>query len=191
MQTGVNMTDSIEFWHAEHRSFSRLLDVFEKQLSAFHTGERPDYDLMLDIISYLRYFPDQFHHPREDVAFARLVVHDPALQPVINRLLQEHRVIAAAGEELLTLLSEAVQGSVMPREKVEAAAATYLVYYRYHISKEETQIMPRAAQLLTASDWTAVARATAPGPDPLFGAQSADRYRELRRQIALEAGEVR
>lgn len=180
------MSEPIDFWHAEHRSFERLLDIFEKQLSAFHAGARPDYDLMLDIVSYLRYFPDRHHHPREDVAFARLVVHDETALPVVKRLLQEHRVVATVGEELLGLLSDAIAGSVVPREKVEALAATYLVYYRHHIAKEEAEIMPRAGKLLTASDWAAVARAVPSGPDPIFGEQSDDRYRELRRQIALE-----
>ena len=183
------MSEPIKYWHLEHRGFLRLLEVFERQLAGFHAGARPDYDLMLDIVTYLRYFPDRHHHPREDVAFARLTAQDPALQATINRLLQEHRVIAAAGEDLRTLLADAQAGAMVPREKLEAAAATYLVYYRHHIAKEESEIMPLAAKMLTAADWAAVANAAPSGSDPLFGDAADERYRELRRQIALETGE--
>ena len=100
------MADATAMWHAEHADYSRLLDVVEEEVSAFHEGRRPDYSLMLDAVSYLRHFPDRFHHPREDVAFARLVQRDPSRELPINRLLQEHRVIAAAGEELLKRLTE-------------------------------------------------------------------------------------
>ena len=47
--------------------------------------------------------------------------------------------------------------------------------------------MPRAAELLTEEDWAAVAATVPPGPDPLFGDDVEARFRELRRQIAIEA----
>ena len=84
------MADPIAVWHADHVSFTRLLDLLEKQVAAFHEGERANYELMRDIVCYLRHFPDRFHHPREDVAFARLVERAPGMQLPINRLLQEH-----------------------------------------------------------------------------------------------------
>jgi len=183
------MSDTIALWHAEHKHFARLLDLLEQQVTAFHADDGPNYDLMLDVVSYLRYFPDRFHHPREDVAFARLGKRDPALKPLIDRLLQEHRVLAAAGTELLAYLQQVVDDVVVERAKVEAAAATYLVYYRRHLALEDRDIVPRAEQLLTPQDWEAVVAAIPRGADPLFGENFEERYRELRRQIALTAPE--
>ena len=84
----------------------------------------------------------------------------------INRLLQEHRVIARAGDELLRMLNDVADEAVVLREDVETAVATYLVYYRHHLATEEREIMPRAATLLTAQDWSAVAAAAPVGRDP-------------------------
>jgi len=177
------MAETIALWHAEHVNFSRLLDLLEAQVASFHEGESPDYDLLLDIVEYLREYPDHYHHPREDVAFARLIEHDPKLRLPINRLLQEHRVIAAAGHELQTRLNEIVDGAMVPRASVEAAAVTYLAYYRHHLATEEREILPRAAALLTPQDWAAVDSAAPVGPDPLFGAAPEERYRALYRLI--------
>jgi len=181
------MTDLAAIWHAEHANLARLLDLLEKQVAAFHVGEQPNYDLMLDVVYYLRHYPDQVHHPQENVAFARLLERDPAMKSQIDRLMQEHRVLAAAGETLLAHLDAVVADALEPRSIVEAAAATYLAYYRQHLASEEKDVIPRAAELLTAQDWAAAAAAVPAGPDPLFGEDVETRYRKLRRQIALEA----
>lgn len=182
------MTSPTAHWHAEHANFMQLLDALDRQLTLFHTGEHPNYELMLDIVSYLRHFPDRYHHAREDVAYARLAARDPAMQVKVARLLQEHRVLAKAGDDLLGLLNQVADEAIIARAEVEAAAATYLVYYRHHIASEERDILPRAAELLTPEDWAAVAAAVPSGHDPLFGDRSDERYRELRRLIAVASG---
>jgi len=181
------ITSPIAAWRAEHVYFKRLLDLLHKQVDVFPTGQRPNYELMLDILHYLRHYTDQFHHPREDVAFARLARHCPDMKLTLDRLTQEHRVIARAGTTLLKYLEEATAEAVIPLSAIEVAAATYLVYYGNHIAKEEEDVLSRAAQVLTADDWEAVRAAVPVGHDPLFGDHPEERYREVRRQIALEA----
>ena len=181
------MPDPIARWHAEHADFNRLLELLEAQLSALQAEDlSPDYDLMRDIVSYLSSYADLAHHPREDVAFGRLVERDPDLALPINRLLQEHRVIGAAGKELMERLDQVAADLMVPRESIESAAATYLVYYRHHIAREERDVLPRAKDLLTRADWAAVAAVSA-APDPLFGENPQARFRELRKQIARHA----
>jgi hemerythrin-like domain-containing protein len=181
------MSESIALWHAEHRHFARLLDLLERQVAAFHADAQPNFELMLDLVSYLRYFPDRYHHAREDVGFALMAERDPKMKPLVDQLLQEHRVIAAAGTELLKYLQQVVDDVVVERARVEAAAATYLVYYRRHLAMEDRDMVPRAAQLLTLQDWETIMAAVPPGADPLFGDDPDARYRELRRQIAMES----
>ena len=180
------MTNPVSHWHAEHANFSRLLDILEKQLAEFHEGGKPNYELMVDIVTYLRYFPDLHHHPREDAAFTLLAKRDPAMKVPLERLRQEHRVIAAAGKDLLTALNEVESDAMVARAAVEAIAAVYLVYYRHHLSNEEREVLPRARKLLTAKDWEAVEAVRPAGRDPLFGEKGDAGYRELRRHIIRE-----
>lgn len=181
------MTAAIEQWHEEHLNFAQLLGLLERELARFHADAQPNYALMLDIVEYLRHYPDRVHHAREDVAFERLAARDPALRVRINRLLQEHRVIARAGDELLRMLNDVADEALVLREDVETALATYLVYYRHHLATEEREIMPRAAALLTPEDWSAVAGALPAGRDPLFGDAAELRYQALRRLIDVES----
>ena len=170
-------------WHAEHFHFRQLLRLLEKQLDQFHNGEEPPYEVMMDIISYLRDYSDQSHHPREDVAFARLARYCPDLELVLARLQQEHRVIAHTGEQLLEQLKSVLDGAIVPREEIEATAATYLVYYKTHLSKEDGAVMAAAAKHLTPEDWNAVLTAAPQTHDPLFGATPHQRYNALREQV--------
>jgi len=181
------MAKLLDQWHAEHVVFARLLDLFDTQIAAFHEGERPNYELMTDIVDYLRRYGDSFHHPREDAAFGRLVARDPDMRLPVNRLLQEHRVIARASDELLERLGEIADDVMTTRSDVEMAAATYLVYYRHHLATEERRVMPRARDLLSEEDWAAAQAATPEAPDPLTDADFSDRYRELRQYLAQHA----
>ena len=151
------MVDPISAWHADHQRFARLLELLEKEVLLFHSGGQPNYEFMRDIVLWLRHYADGVHHPRENVAFERMMQRDPALRIPVNRLLQEHRVIAYAGESLLERLEYAANGGFAPRAELEAAAATFLAYYRSHMATEEGTILPRAAKLLQDADWAAVA----------------------------------
>jgi hemerythrin-like domain-containing protein len=174
-------------WHTEHVYFGRLLALLQQQLDRFHRGERPEYELMLDVVGYLRDYTDQYHHPREDVAFARLAKRCPDLKLDLARLAQEHRVLARAGETLRAHLEAILVGALVERSVVEVAAATYLVYYGNHIARDEELVLPRAAEVLTPADWQAVRAAVKPARDPLFGERPQARFKALRRRIAAAA----
>ncbi|NML45211.1 AraC family transcriptional regulator [Ramlibacter sp. G-1-2-2] len=178
------MANPIAAWHQEHAYFNRLLALLQREMDVFHAGGSPDYQLMLDIITYLREYGDHSHHPREDEAFRRLLRHCPERALPIARLQQEHRVIAHAGEALREMLESVVADGVVQRAEVEMAAATYLVYYGNHIAREEEDVLPRAAKHLSAEDWQAVKEAAPAVRDPLFGPEPAQRFQELRRRIA-------
>jgi hemerythrin-like domain-containing protein len=181
------MSEPVAVWHAEHVRFASLLDFIEQQMDAFHAGRDPDFELLRDVVYYLHHYADRYHHPRENVAFAQLVARDPWIGLVIGRVLQEHRVLENAGETLLKHLEDILEDAVIARETVEAAAATYLVYYRHHLAVEEAEILPRAARILKPEDWAAVAAAVPTASDPLFGDDVAERYRELRRRLKPSA----
>ena len=177
----------LALWHAEHLKFARLLNLLERELNQFHVGAEPNYALMTDIVFYLRNYADTFHHPREDIGFARLVQIDPDAATIVGRLLQEHRVIGEAGRQLHERLLELQSDAVMPRGLVEEAAATYLVYYRHHLAREEGELLPRIARQFSAQDWDAVQAGLDAIDDPLFGGHVDERFRELSRQISREA----
>jgi len=161
MSQTAAMAMPISAWDADHVYFNELLGRLRAELDVFHRGERPDYEGICEIVTYLREYGDAVHHPREGVAFARLARHCPDMELALARLEQEHRVIAQAGQRLLEQIEAILGGAIVPRGELESALATYLVYYGNHIAKEEEDVLTRAAGFLTAEDWDAVKRAKA------------------------------
>ena len=178
------MSNPIALWHAEHVNFAALLNRLEAELQRFHKGESPDYQLMLDIMFYMTHYPDVLHHPKEDLAFARLKERDAGVRAIVDELAGQHAQLKATGEALVNALDEIVDGSITSREHVEAPGRAYLSDFRRHMILEETSILPLAAKLLNDDDWAEINAAIRHVDDPLVGENAEERFAALRRQIA-------
>jgi len=178
------MANPISAWRADHANYARLVECLEREAAVLGSGNRPDYELMISILTYLTRYPDRHHHPREEEVFARLARLDPGLRSHVQLLHLQHAEIAIAGQLLLQQLEEALNDDQLNRIELAAAAQAYVNRYLEHIAAEDTRIIPRAAAMLTQADWEAVLHADAPGPDPLFGMDFEPGYAELRRAIA-------
>jgi hemerythrin-like domain-containing protein len=179
------MSDPIALWHAEHVNFAILLDLLEGQLDRFHRGAATDYELMLDIMFYMTHYPDVLHHPKEDLAFARIAEREAGTRPVVDGLALQHARLKRDGNALTVALDDIVNGSITTREHVEAPGRAYIAAFRGHIDKEEAEILPLAARLLQREDWAAIDAGILDLEDPVFGKTLDQRYAALRRQISM------
>jgi len=181
------MADILSRWHAEHAKFERLLALIERELDPTAESCNPAADLLLDIVEYLQGWGDGFHHPREDVAFRQLLRLDPGAATIVERLLQEHRVIAQAGTEFAERLRRMRNGVVISRHSLESAAALYLVYYRHHLGKEEGIILTRIEKLFSEDDWRDLESELEAIVEPAFDPESRKSLELLRHRIWRQA----
>ena len=182
------MSAQIQTWLEEHRNFGRLLQLLDGEIAAFHAGDRPDYDLMLDVMYYMTHYPDGYHHPLEDAAFAELSQQDDSAREEVEALFEQHRDIERHGAPLLETLQGALDGAVMARDAVERSAAAYSESMRTHMQREESFLFPRLENVLSDEDWARAQASVARTSDPLFGDAVAERYRGLQRRIARYSG---
>jgi hemerythrin-like domain-containing protein len=185
---GVPMIDTISQLRAEHVNFGKLLDLLDEQLDLFHKDDLPNYELMLDIMFYMTHYPDLFHHPKEDLAFGKIEERNARVRPAIEELMKQHVLMKESGERLVADLDGIVNGSIVPRERIEEPGRTYVANFRNHMEKEETDLFPVAAKLLGPNDWSAIDATIAPLEDPIFGKSAEKRYAAIREQMARETG---
>jgi hemerythrin-like domain-containing protein len=183
----VPMIDTIALLRAEHVNFAKLLDLLDEQLDRFHKGDLPNYELMLDIMFYMTHYPDLFHHPKEDLAFGKIEERNGSIRAAVEELMKQHALLKESGEQLVADLDGIMNGSIVPRERVEGPGRTYVLNFRGHMEKEETELFPMAAKLLRPDDWSAIDAAIEPLEDPIFGKSAEKRYAAIREQIAMEA----
>lgn len=182
------MSGHIPKWQAEHANYHKLLDLLQSLTETFMHGDQPDYDLMSDIVYYMTQYPDRHHHPREDVAFRRMLACDPALGRVVAELANEHRAISESGAMLAANLAAAADGAMMPRTMLEADVRNYVALLKNHMDAEEREIFPRLAAALDDEDWFLIDSAIHFATDPIFGDAVQERFRALHRRIAGVAG---
>ena len=181
------MPDTLAQWHTEHVNFAKLLNLLEVELDLFHKGDSPNYELMLDIMFYMTHYPDVLHHPREDLAFAKIKARDKSVGAAVDELSEQHAQLRKIGEELVGGLSDIVNGSIASRESVETPGRAYVANFRSHMRTEEKDILPMAAKLLRDSDWSEIKAAIQHIDDPIFGTAAEKRYAAIHKQIARQA----
>src|ERR1700746_852510 len=75
----------------EHRNIEKLLDILERELEVFDRGGRPHSDVIRAVIRYFEGYPEVYHHPQEDLVFAKLRTRDPAAAAKVGDLAREHQ----------------------------------------------------------------------------------------------------
>jgi hemerythrin-like domain-containing protein len=60
-------------------------------LEVFDRGDRPDYEVIRAIFSYFEVYTEIYHHPREELVFAKLIKRDPAAAAKLGDFSQDHR----------------------------------------------------------------------------------------------------
>ncbi len=172
----------------DHRNMAKILAILDAQLKLFRAGEPPDLDVMQRAMDYSLDYPDLCHHPKEDLIFERLARRDPSVQPLVDRLLQEHREIGQATRRFADAVRVVAQDFQVPRDRFIEIGEAYLALSRRHIQQEEAELFPRADRILDDSDWAEIDAAAARKPDPVFGGTVEDRYLALHARIVELSG---
>jgi hemerythrin-like domain-containing protein len=183
----VAMTDTLSLLREEHINFGKLLDLLDAELALFHQGDTPNYELMLDVMFYMTHFPDMIHHPKEELAFARLAQRDPGVARTVEELTRQHELLKESGAKLVLELEDIVNGSILSRQEVEVPGRIYVENFRAHIEREEAEMFPMAERLLRTRDWAAIDSAIERREDPIFGKTAERRYAAIRFQIDRES----
>lgn len=173
----------IERLSKEHRNIRKLLAILERELEIFDTGGRPDYEVIRSIISYFEVYTEIYHHPQEDLVFAKLAIRDPATAKRIGNLAGEHR----RGSNRLRKVAEAIDlvlsDEEILRQTVDAIVREFIVHERRHVTMEDQEFFPAALKALKSQDWDDIAAAVDRHSDPLFSDVTEERFSQVREYI--------
>lgn len=172
----------------EHRNIRKLLAVLERELEVFDAGKRPDYEVVRSIISYFMVYTEIYHHPQEDLVYAKLRMRDPTAVERLGNLAREHRL----GTQRLQKVAEAIEFVLSDREglrqDVDSVVRDFIAHERRHMTMEDQEFFPAALKALTPADWKEIAAAVDHHRDPVFSDVVEDRFRRVREYILqLEA----
>src|SRR6202158_1517570 len=173
----------IERLSQEHRNIETLLAVLERELEVFDRGDRPDYEVIRAVISYFEVYPEVYHHPQEDLVFAKLKIRDPAAAAKVGNLPHKPQ----KGQDRLRRARQAVDSILadreMLRQNVDNIVRDFIEHERRHIMMEDRDFFPAALKALEPQDWTEIASALTNHEDPLFSEAAEETFGALRTRI--------
>ncbi len=174
---------TLERLRNEHRNLRNLLSLLEQQLDTLESGGPFDYQLLADIVDYLVTYPDCYHHPLEDLLFARLIERTPQLRATIDALEEEHPQMAADGVRLRVLISRCADGDDIARRALARLGQRYVDSFRAHMDVEDNGVFDALEDGLTPADWLELTTRFHWTQDPLMADQAEQRFEALRAQL--------
>ncbi|PKO49404.1 MAG: universal stress protein UspA [Betaproteobacteria bacterium HGW-Betaproteobacteria-4] len=168
----------------EHRSLAVVAHAMRRAAVAVAQLDSSELELLVGMIAYMRGFPQQEHHPKEELHLhhhlrARTTLAEPLLASLEEQHQREYALVGEVDQMLKQSLSAGRQVEGLS-EAVETLARELLA----HIGKEEREVFPLAQAHLSDADWTDIAAAFAANTDTPLEALSHEDFRALFRRIA-------
>lgn len=177
------MVEVLRLLRREHANLARLLKVLDRQIALLGGGGQPDYDVIRGVVEYCLDFPDQCHHPKEDLVLEKLRLRDPGAADRVGDLEGEHAQLAALTRRFAGAIEQVLLEAELPRDWLRAIAQEFESAYRGHMAMEEQLFFPAAERALGAADWAEIEAWVADREDALFGPRVAERFRALREEV--------
>jgi len=177
------MSNIIQILLEEHRNIDKLLLVLEHELEVFDRSEEPDYEILQAVIQYFQDYPENCHHPKEDMVFEKLKVRDPAAANRIGDVEAEHQVETMRLRRLVEAVEEILAGREFLRQTFHDVVHDFIEHQRQHMDKEERLLFPAAVKGLRPDDWAEIDARLNDRKDPLFNGVIETKFQALQRTI--------
>lgn len=173
---------------AEHDALAAMLRTLPLLLDAQRrAGTPPDFGALRAMLFYVDEFPERLHHRKEsELLFPKLRALAPELREALDALDADHAQGERAIRELQHSLLAWEQMGEPRRDKFEQQLKVYTSRYLRHMRREEVEVLPLAAELLSADDWADLDEAFGSHQDPLApraGQPVDEAYAPLRQRI--------
>lgn len=176
------MAQSLRDLQLEHQNLARLLDIVDEWTEDFKVSRATDYQLLQIIADYLLGYPDEVHHPKEDLVFLKLQRRDSEAASKLSGILDEHRELREIAQDFSAIVGASAEQTASSPKQVLQATRRLVDFYRHHIEMEEKHFFPTAERILTRGDWAEIDFAVSKRIDPLLD-EAETKYKNLRAKI--------
>jgi hemerythrin-like domain-containing protein len=177
------MSNIIQILLEEHRNIDKLLLVLERELDVFDRSEEPDYEIFQAVIQYFQDYPENCHHPKEDMVFEKLKARDAAAADRVGDAEADHRVETLRLRQLVEAVEDILAGREFLRQTFHDVVHEFIAHQRQHMDKEERLLFPAAIKGLRPEDWADIDARLNDRKDPLFNGVIETKFQALQRTI--------
>jgi len=165
----------------EHDHMLKALNMLEMQFLDLCRDKTPDFSIMRSIIVCMQEYPEQTHHPLEDMLYSILLEREEKVK-LLHNLLTDHTDMEVVTRKLRESLESYIKGS-FSKEELKNQLSTFLIKQREHIYIEEVEIYPLVQRILTKADWQKIQSLVPLMDDQVFAERIQKYYELLYREI--------
>lgn len=179
----ILLADLLDDLRADHRNMAVMLDLLGQQVEHIRDGERPDYELVHDIMRYMTVYSDAVHHPKEDLLYGAMRSEKPEMAKGLERVEPEHRELARLGETLRNDVEAVACGAAVTRDRLVEDTSNYVTMLRKHMAWEEEDLFRRARELVDSEKEMFIDISNFDTLDPVFGPERQHSFENLLQNI--------
>lgn len=171
----------------DHLNIQRALDNFERLLEEMHCAGRDatTLELIMETLDYIAVYPEQWHHPIEDLIFSYLLDNPEVTVEPLNRALGDHRQLLADTRRITELFYAITNDCAVERDQLYSAAKEYIDAQRRHIERENAEVFPLLEKHLSPADWEQIHAQLLERPAPAIAPELRDHYDALQQRVSL------
>lgn len=177
------MSEVMQVLRREHANIASLVKALDRQIAALATQGDADFEVLREAIDWFLSFPDVYHHPKEDLLFARLKLRDPAAAARIGDLRQMHEELAFRSRMLEDAVRRMLAEASPARYPLVDLVRQFIDMQIAHMRMEEERLFPACLAAFTAADWRDLEATMSDERDPLIGDVVNAHFERLRRTI--------
>jgi hemerythrin-like domain-containing protein/nucleotide-binding universal stress UspA family protein len=169
----------------EHRSLAVVVNCMRAMVADAARGGQLELPALRHMLQYLREFPQQLHHPKEELHLhQRLRERCPETHTMLAKLENQHAVESEAVQRLAQLVEQCSTDQARALPELQDAVDAFARSTWDHMALEERELLPMARRHLNDDDWLQIAAAFDSNNDPAFGRYEAAELRQLFTRIA-------
>lgn len=147
----------------DHANMARMLHVLQLKQKTLATGERPNFQLVREVVDYILDYQEGFTQPLEKVCTERLTELDPSSHEVTERLAQDYRALQSRLKRLSNDLDMILMDAVVPMDRFAEDLRAYLDSHRAYLRDERELLFPLIRENFNDEDLKALAAALPEG----------------------------
>ena len=175
----------------DHHNILRVLRLLKRSLDNMNgKTDSKEFERARECIKYLCEYPDNVHHPREDLMFEMLLNREPSVEDRVGNLHREHVDLYTRSKQLHSAMETAEKGLSVALKVLQQQASGYSDMQISHMRHEELSVFPLIEQKLTLNDWKAIIAKAPSDKDPVFAGnpskENSTDYRVLTKYFRKE-----
>ena len=147
----------------DHANMARMLHVLQLKQKSLACGERPNFQLVREVVDYILDYQEGFTQPLEKVCTERLKELDPSSVEVTERLSRDYRALKSRLKRLSNDLDMILMDAVVPMDRFAEDLKSYLESHRAYLRDERELLFPLIQKNFNDQDLEALAAALPEG----------------------------